>query len=131
MKDQSLFLAICKDKPEDPDGFYYTVYLVNNSATTLTNVRMETYGYCTMDDELVTTSTYTENFGELAPFSALEIENDDDGTFDFVILFTFEYDLNGAAKKHTFQIDKYMKGGVKPLSPLPVLNKFGQMFYEK
>jgi hypothetical protein len=25
----SQFLAVCKDRPNDPDGFFYTVYFVN------------------------------------------------------------------------------------------------------
>ena len=129
MKDTSQFIAICKDRPQDPDGFIYTVYFVNNSSAEISNLEYETYGYCTMDDELVTTNTHRAVLGPLAPFSAVEIEQDDEGSFDFVIIFTFKMTINGTTSQKTVQIGKYLKNGVKPLSPIPVLNKYGKTFY--
>jgi len=128
MKDNSIFLAVCKDQPDTSDGFYYTVYLVNNSVATLSNLSYSTYGYCTMDDELVTTSTHKQSLGTLEPRSAIKIEEDDDESFDFIIIFTFDYTSNGCTEQRTFQIGKRLSGGVKPFEILPVLGKFGYRF---
>lgn len=51
--DESFFIAVCKDRPDDPDGFWYTVYFINNTVHNIEVLSYETGGFVTIDDELV------------------------------------------------------------------------------
>ncbi|OLS33751.1 hypothetical protein [Bacillus sp. MRMR6] len=126
------FLAICKDRPNDPDGFYYTVYFINNTNTDIDELTYETGGFMTDDDEIIQTSRHSRVLGKLPAKSFREIEQDDEGSFDFVIDFTFT--IKRGIKKienKTFILNKYLRGAVKPQSPLPVINKYGYLIKSK
>ncbi|MEQ6378243.1 hypothetical protein RZN22_18580 [Bacillaceae bacterium S4-13-58] len=126
---ESQFLAVCKDRPSDPNGFFYTVYFVNNTNQEIENVTYETGGFATFDDELVQTSIHKKDLGKVSPYSAVEIETDDEGSFDFSIHFDFQLKLNnGEIETQHFQIGKYLSGGIKPFSPLLILKKHGYAF---
>jgi hypothetical protein len=125
------FLAICKDRPSDPDGFYYTVYFVNNSDYDIEELSYETGGFATFDEELVQTSTFSRVIGKVPTKSFVEVETDDEGSFDFVIHFTFLLKHNSQrVENKSFTVGKYFSGAVKPLSPLPTLNKPGYLIKE-
>lgn len=55
---QSYFLAVCKDRPNDPEGFIYPVYFVNNTEEVIKNLNYITGGFATFDDEIVQTSLF-------------------------------------------------------------------------
>lgn len=125
------FLAICKDRPLDPDGFYYTVYFVNNTNSDIEELTYSTGGFATFDDEIVQTSTYSGSLGKVPAGSYVEVETDDEGSFDFVINFTFNLkNKSGKSDAIHFTIGKYLRGAVKPLSPLPILKKPGYLVKE-
>jgi hypothetical protein len=121
------FLAICKDRPNDPDGFYYTVYFVNNTNDEIDELAYETGGFMTDDDEVIQTSRHTRVLGKVPAQSFIEIEQDDEGSFDLVIDFTFRLKQGSKEKDVTFILNKYLRGTVKPHNPLPVLNKYGYL----
>jgi hypothetical protein len=126
---KSCFLAVCKDRPNDPDGFYYTVYFVNNSSEEIKELSYETGGFASFDDDLVQTSIHRQVLGALPAFSAMEIETDDEGAFDFELNFNFKLEfLNGKCENCSFSIGKYLRGGEKPFEPLPVLNQMGHRY---
>lgn len=130
--EESHFLAVCKDRPDDPDGFIYTVYFVNNTDEVIKNLNYLTGGFATIDDEIVQTSLFEKELGKVEPFSFVEIETDDEGSFDFVINFEFKIELqNDIVKNKNFTIGKYLRGGKKPFEPLPILNKYGYAFTYK
>ena len=104
------FLAVCKDRLGDPEGFYYTVYFVNNSIETLSKFNFETSGFASMDEEL--------------------IEKDDEGSFDFTINFIFEMTINNKVSKKRFTIGKYLRGNIESTIPLPILDKLGYAYKE-
>lgn len=122
------FLAVCKDRLEDPEGFYYTVYFVNNSNEMIEKIKFETYGFASMDEELIETSHFRKELGNVAPFSAIEMEIDDEGSFDFTINFIFEMTINNKVNNKQFTIGKYLRGNIDTTSPLPVLNKMGYAY---
>lgn len=125
----SQFLAVCKDRPNDPNGFIYTVYFVNNSEQEIENLSYTTGGFATYDDELVQTSVHEKSLGAVRAYSAVKVEEDDEGAFDFTIQFDFDVKLaNGDTERKQFQIGKYLRGGRKPFELLPVINKFGYVF---
>lgn len=125
----SHFLAVCKDQPNDPDGFFYTVYFVNNTDQEIEQLSYATGGFATFDDEVVQTSIHEKSLGKVPAFSAVKVEEDDEGAFDFTIQFDFALKLaNGETEQKQFHIGKYLRGGRKPLEPLPVLNKPGYAF---
>ncbi|MBU9714128.1 hypothetical protein [Evansella tamaricis] len=130
--DQPYFLAVCRDRPEDPHGFWYTVYFVNNTEDYIERLSYETGGFATFDDEVVQTSIHKRDLGKVPAFSFVEVEKDDEGAFDFTIAFTFSLELeNGMRKSQDFMINKYLRGGTKPFERMPVLNKFGYTFRSK
>src|SRR3954449_8091947 len=113
--EESFFLAVCKDRPNDPDGLWYTVYFVNNSNHYIENLNYETGGFVTLDDDLVQTSTIKKELGKVPARTAVEIETDEEGSFDFVIYFTFNCKMeNGNSERKSFTIGKYLSGGKKP-----------------
>ncbi|WP_458413043.1 hypothetical protein ACNQFZ_19930 [Schinkia sp. CFF1] len=80
------------------------------------------------DDEIIQSSRHHDVLGKVPAKSFLEIEQDDEGSFDFVIDFTFTMKQgSGKTSKMTFIIRKYLSGAVKPLNPLPILNKYGYL----
>jgi hypothetical protein len=122
------FLAICKDRPNDPDGFYYTVYFVNHSTFDIEELSYETRGFMTDDDQVIQTSRYSKSLGKVPANSFIEVEQDDEGSFDFVIDFTFSIKLDSNKNlEKTFIVNKFLRGAVKPSNPLPVLNKYGYL----
>jgi hypothetical protein len=126
---EQYFLAVCKDLPHDPNGFYYTVYFVNNSNQEIESLRSESVGFVTYDDELIQTSTCKKELGKVPAHSFVEIETDDEGAFDFVIQFDFHLTFsNEETKKKSITIGKYLRGGIRPINPLPVLEKRGYTF---
>ncbi|ESU31943.1 hypothetical protein G3A_14100 [Bacillus sp. 17376] len=128
----SQFLAVCKDRPNDPDGFFYTVYFVNNTEQEIENLSYATGGFATFDDEVVQTSIHEKSLGKVQPYSAVKVEEDDEGAFDFTIQFDFELKLHdGETEKKNFMIGKYLSGGTKPFELLPVLSKYGYAFKSK
>jgi hypothetical protein len=127
--ENNYFLAVCKDHPNAPDGFCYTVYFVNNTANEIESLSYETYGFVTFDDEFIKTSTHQKELGKVSPFSSIEIEKDDEGSFDFVINFEFKLKLiDRETENLSFTIGKYMSGGKEVSEPLPILEKVGYMF---
>lgn len=129
---QKYFLAVCKDRPNDFQGFYFTVYFVNNTDEEITNLSYETGGFATFDDELVQTEIHKKNLGRVEPNSAVIVETDDEGAFDFVINFSFHLELgDGKKEEQDFTIGKYLSGGKKPLDSLPVLDQFGYAFFAR
>jgi hypothetical protein len=127
--DLDYFLAICKDRVNDPDGFYYTVYFVNNSKVDIAELSYETGGFMTDDDEIIQTSRHSEVLGKVPAESYIEIEQDDEGSFDFIIDFTFTIKTDSRhSQEKTFIINKYLRGAVKPSIPLPILNKYGYLY---
>lgn len=126
------FLAVSKDRPNDPDGFYYTVYFVNNSETEIEELSYETGGFMTDDDTIIQTSRHSKVLGKVPAKSFIEVEQDDEGSFDFVIDFTFTIKTDSSkSTQKTFIINKYLRGAVKPLNPLPVLDKYGYLIKAK
>ncbi|WP_061808751.1 hypothetical protein [Rossellomorea vietnamensis] len=126
---ENYFLAVCKDRPNDPERFYYTVYFVNNSSEEIKELSYETGGFATFDDELVQTSTHRQVLGALPAFSAMEVETDDEGAFDFDLNFNFKLEfLNGKCESCSFSIGKYLRGGEEPFEPLPVLGQMGHRY---
>lgn len=128
-KRNSHFLAICKDRPDDPEGFVYTVYFVNDSASEISTLFYETVAFTTMDDEFVQTNTYKKDLGNVLPKSAIEIEQDDEESFEFSINFKFTLRAGAFRKDMTFSIPKYMRG-LNETGHIPVLNKPGRVIYE-
>lgn len=125
----SQFLAVCKDRPNDPDGFFYTVYFVNNTEQKIENLSYTTGGFATYDEEIVQTSVHEKSLGAVGAFSAVKVEEDDEGAFDFTIQFDFELRLHGGeTERKQFHIGKYLRGGTKPFELLPVLKKYGYVF---
>ena|SRR5690625_3756278 len=122
------FLCICKDRKNDPDGFCYTVFFVNQSKVEITNLQYETWGYMTDEGTLVETTHFNKYVGNVPANSFIAIENDDEDSFEFTIHFLFDITFAaGNTQKITFTIDKYLKNGVK-FSHIPILNKSGIVF---
>jgi hypothetical protein len=88
----------------------------------------ETGGFMTDDDEVIQTSRHSKELGKVPANSFIEIEQDDEGSFDFIIDFTFSI-KRGSKKEEdkTFILNKYLRGAVKPHNPLPVINKYGYL----
>jgi hypothetical protein len=125
----SQFLAVCKDRQNDPDGFFYTVYFVNNTEQEIENLSYATGGFATFDDGVVQTSIHEKSLGKVPAFSAVKVEEDDEGAFDFTIQFDFALKLaNGETEQKQFHIGKYLRGGIKPFELLPVISKYGYVF---
>lgn len=111
------FLAVCKDRPNDPNGFWYTVYFVNNSDQNIEQLSYETGGFATLDEDLVQTSTVKKELGKVPAYTAIEVETDDEGAFDFVLHYTFDCSMqNGNFENKSFTIGKYLRGGKNHLS---------------
>lgn len=122
------YLAICKDKPNDPSGFIYTVYFVNQTDDKITDLGYKTCGYMTDDDDLIETSLFEKNLGGVPDNSFIEIENDDEGSFDFIIHFSFNIAYASSRKENKdFRIAKYLGNGTEKMN-IPILNKPGYVF---
>lgn len=123
------FLAVCQDRPTDPDGLVYTVYFVNQTDREIAKLSYETGGFVTFDDELIQTDIVKKSLGRVPPMSFVEVEKDDEGAFDFMIFFNFELHFeDGEVEKESITINKYLSGGRKPYDVLPVLDKPGYVF---
>lgn len=124
------FLAICKDSPHDPDGFYYTVYYVNASDTVIENLTFESDAYVSDDDDLIQTSKNRRLLGKVPRKGYVKVEEDDEGSFDYTINFNFKITYLSRKTEHkSFTVSKYIQNG-KEYSCLPVINKPGYMIEE-
>jgi hypothetical protein len=82
-----------------------------------------------MDDELFQTETYKKDLGNVLPRNAIEIEQDDEDTFEFEINFKFNVRQDHLNKDLTFSIPKYLRG-LNETTMIPVLNKLGWIIYD-
>lgn len=122
------FLAVCRDNMDNENQFYYTVYFVNNSNEDIKLLAYETWAYMTDGDDLIETNLFKESLGPLSAKEFIKIENDDEGSFDFVINFLFKITYaTGVVDKKLFRIDKYLSNGVENMS-IPLLNIPGHIF---
>ncbi len=120
-------LAVCKDRPQEQAC--YSVYFINNSPYEIKDLRYETGGFATCDDEVVMLQPHTRRFGDLAPQSYIKIEEDDEEDFAYLLSYTFLFTVDGSEMKRDFQIGKRLAGGYRYLfEPMPYLNKPGWMF---
>lgn len=122
------FLAICKDRPNDPDGFVYTMYFVNNTDALIDRIDLKTGGFSTVDDELVNLVPGEKEFTEIPAKSFIEIENDDEGSFEFIIWFRLQITTGGSVLDLAFDVPKYLRG-LKKVNEIPLLNKGGYVIY--
>jgi hypothetical protein len=118
-------LAICHDQPDDPEGFYYTVYFVNPSPHPIENLRYSASGFTSMDDEFVQTNTSTKDFGTVQPLSAIPIETDSEYGFEYINTYHFTMEMDGQMKRLVFSSPKYLRD-LEEVN-VPVLNKLGMI----
>ncbi len=119
-------LAVCLDKPDQ--SHCYTVYFINNSPFVVKNLRYSTGGSATFDEIVVTTSIYSRTFGDVAPYSHIEIETNDDEDFEFSISYDFDFEIEQTPVTRNFMIGKRLRGGYRFFGPMPYLNMPGRMF---
>lgn len=117
------YVAICEDLPEDPRGPFYTIYFVNDSDKPIDLLKLESGGFASWDDDIAYTSTTAKCFEAIPPKSSVEIERDDVGDFDFVIVFDAEIRLGKERKRLRFWLNKGCAFDKK--THIPVLGKDG------
>jgi hypothetical protein len=118
-------LAICRDCPDDPEGFYYTVYFINQSPHSIHNLYYSASGFTSMDDEFVQTSTHHKLFGTVPPMSAITIENDSEYGFEYINNYHFSMEINGQSQRLIFSSPKYLRD-LEEVN-VPILNKLGMI----
>jgi hypothetical protein len=124
------YLAVCKDRPNDPNRFFYTIYFVNVSDSEIEELHYETGAFLSDDDSLFQTSRHRRNLGKVPANGYVEVETDDEGAFDYEIDFSFKIQYSsGKKEKKIFTIGKYFRNA-NALERLPVLNKAGYMIKE-
>ncbi|MDQ0156531.1 hypothetical protein [Robertmurraya andreesenii] len=125
------FLAVCKDRPNDPKQFFYTIYFVNNTNLIIEEIFYETGAFMSEDDDLIETSRHKRNLGKIASNDFVEVETADEGTFDFEIDFSFKMKFStGKVVNKAFSIGKYLRNATKSDS-IPVLLKAGYTIKER
>jgi len=122
------FIALCKDRPSDPDGFVYTVYFVNNTDEAIDRLDIKTGAYATIDETLINLGPSKKTYEKLSPQTYLKIETIDEDAFDFVIWFQASLTKNVSYKILDFYIPKYLLNA-KKTTHIPHLKKAGYVFY--
>lgn len=122
------FLALCKDRPTEPNEFVYTMYFVNNTEEIAHHLYVKSGGYVTIDDELIYLKPSEKTFEQIPPQSYQIIETDDEGAFDYVIWFQITVTKDDRKITLDFHIPKYL-AHVKTTPNIPLLNKEGFVFF--
>lgn len=126
MKDTDYFVAISKDNPHSENGFYYSVYLINNTDKHLEKVETSSYGFVTMGEDLIKTSSPTHEFYDISPYNFIQLEEADEGSWDFVVVYSISIksDASLPLTEHTFNISKGLAGLSYQVN-IPVIGKDG------
>lgn len=110
----TLFLVLCKDGADGRPGFDWTLYLVNAGDVSLEDVTVDSGGFSSFDDELVTTSTAHKALGTVPAGGGVAVEANDAGDFDFVVGYTVRTRRDGVALEGTFSRSSRVLGDPEP-----------------
>jgi hypothetical protein len=118
------YLAICEDRPDDPEGFLWTLYLVNEGEEAIEDLVVDSIGFAGGYDELIQTSPASKRLGTLPAGAAVEVEQNDLGEFDFMVIFTARGRTGrGAAVEGSFT--RHKGAAAEPTRWIPVLEREG------
>ncbi|WLD94429.1 hypothetical protein [Alkalihalobacillus sp. AL-G] len=127
MKQAKPFIAICKDRPNDPERFHYSVFVVNNTEKELNEVHVHSSAFLTEDGELITSTPCDKSYPVLEAKSFILLETLDEGALDITTNYQLSYD-NGNGKRtiQYFTLPKYLRN-LEQRDYLPVLSKQGYL----
>ncbi|AOM83519.1 hypothetical protein [Salisediminibacterium beveridgei] len=123
------FIAICRlSDAESSSIHHFAIYYVNNTDEDLEHFAIDSGGFFTSDENPVTLSSTAKQYGTLESRSSQLIEYEGYGLHESIVQYNIYFEIDGEEKKQTFIMGKGLKGGVKPFSKLPVIQKFGYLF---
>ena len=122
------FLALCQDRPYDPNGKPYSLYFINHSDKEIKRLDVTTGGYATFDHELVNLEPSEKTWTNIPPRSFCFIETAGKADFDFVLWYNVKLIIDANEQDLTFHIPKHLFDA-KKVDCLPVLDQPGYIFY--
>ncbi len=103
-----LFLALCEDRPDDPEGFNWTLYFVNAGDEPIEDLVIKSFGLASDIDQLIETSWASKPLGTVSAGASVEVEQNDLGEFDFMVTFIVSGKLKGKTVGGTITRRKYI-----------------------
>jgi hypothetical protein len=103
-----IVLAVCRDQPDDPNGFFWTTYLVNRIAGAIKSVHLWSGSFGAIDGEFAQTSIAEREFFDIAPGGCTRIEVDDEGVFDWTVFFDAEVTHASGTTRLLYRIPKFL-----------------------
>ena len=120
-----LNLVVCNDRPTDPQGFTWTLYLVNDLGVPLEHVVVESFGFASDGPQIITTSPGRKEIGSMPNETAVELERFDDGELDFVVEYIIHAICMGEPRLGT--VTRGKATWLPPRGPVPVLDREGSV----
>lgn len=123
IKTQKYIMCICKDKPEDKEGFFYSLYFINNSDTNIEDIVVG--GFDIADGNVATGTDYS--LGPVPARSYKYVTTECDEGFDWSAFYDLQIKTQKGVEEKRFRRGKGTAFGEPEL--IPILNKPGCRLY--
>ncbi|MFB1080969.1 hypothetical protein [Jeotgalibacillus sp. JSM ZJ347] len=127
MIDQPWFLAVIDTRPNEFEGYHYSVCFINQSDTVIDQLTYTVSGHINAYHHPITAEE-TRELGELKPHYVVEIEHVPKKGFIGDLTYSFELVYQGQIETLTFFIPKQLTGAAFSLYDLPVVHQRGYFF---
>lgn len=125
-KDKYL-MVLCKDKPEDPIDFGYTLYFINNTEESIESLKIRPEAIMTDFDEELEVAQLVDESVKLEPQSYSVINNIDEMDLPFNICYDAYIRTKDSERRESFDIRQLNVIDME-MSSVPILNKDGYVF---
>lgn len=127
LDDNKYLMVLCKDKPEDPIDYGYTLYFINNTEESIESLKIRPeYIVRDYDDEIEVVEVQEESY-LLEPRSYKIINNIDEMDLPFNVCYDAYIKTKNAEFRNIFDI-KHLSVLEMEIETVPILNKDGYVF---
>ena len=122
--DNKYLMVLCKDKPEDPIDFGYTLYFINNTEESIESLKIRPEAITADYDEEMEVAQITDENMYLEPQSYGIINNMDEMDIPFNVCYDAYIKSKDSEIIEIFDI-KQLDVVDLEISPVPILNRYG------
>ncbi|AJD91143.1 hypothetical protein JMA_18260 [Jeotgalibacillus malaysiensis] len=127
MIDQPWFLAVLDTRPNEYEGYHYSVCFINQSDTVIDQLTYTVSGQIKAYHHKVSAEE-TRELGELKPHYVVEIEHVPKKGFIGDLIYSFDIFSEGKKETLCFFIPKQLTGAAFSLYDLPIVHQRGYFF---
>ncbi|TCP28974.1 hypothetical protein EV207_1137 [Scopulibacillus darangshiensis] len=124
MDTENMFLAICEDRPHDPEGYCYTVYFANNTNDIIDQMTIEMGGHMTDGARRHCIIPGKSIFSQIKDKSFIELEYEKEDCFDFQLYFHMTLVIKNQEITKHFSINRYLLN-IPRLDDIPLIHQPG------